>query len=97
MRELIGKKVRELRLLYNQTQEEVANALGVSKEFISMIEGGKRLPSLETMAKLGKIFNKSSDFFMREEEEPFAALFRAVNLGAAERSALDKAAQFCEN
>ena len=75
MKELIGKKVKEMRFLYNQTQEELAKALGVSKEFISMIESGKRLPSLETMSKLGKIFNKGTDFFLREEEEPFAALF----------------------
>ena len=97
MKELIGKKVKELRLLYGQTQEELARALGVSKEFISMIESGKRLPGLETMALLGKAFNKDTDFFMREEEEPFAALFRVENLGAPERSALDKAAKFCQD
>lgn len=97
MKELIGKKVKELRLLYNQTQEELANALGVSKEFISMIESGKRLPSLETMSKFGKIFSKDTDFFLREEEEPFAALFRVEALGAPERMALDKAAKFCED
>ncbi len=51
MKELIGKKVKELCLLYNQTQEELAKALSVSKEFISMIESGKRLPSLETMSR----------------------------------------------
>lgn len=97
MKELIGKKVKEMRFLYNQTQEELAKALGVSKEFISMIESGKRLPSLETMSKLGKIFNKGTDFFLREEEEPFAALFRVETLGAPERSALDMAAKFCED
>lgn len=97
MKELVGKKVKELRLLYNQTQEELANALGVSKEFISMIESGKRLPGLETMSRLGKIFNKDTDFFLRAEEEPFAALFRVETLGAQERSALDRAAKFCED
>lgn len=97
MKELIGKKVKELRQQYGLTQEELAQQLGVTKEFISMVESGKRLPGLENITKLAKAFHRDAAYFMREEEEPFAALFRVDNLGAVEREALDRAAKFCED
>lgn len=97
MKELIGKKVRELRRQYGQTQEELAGRLGVTKEFISMVESGKRLPGLENITKLAKVFHRDAAYFMHDEEEPFAALFRVDNLGAVAREALDRAARFCED
>ncbi len=97
MKELIGKKVKELRQQYGQTQEELARQLGVTKEFISMVESGKRLPGLENITRLAKAFHRDAAYFMRDEEEPFAALFRVDNLGAVEREALDRAAKFCED
>lgn len=97
MKELIGKKVRELRQQYGHTQEELANLLGVTKEFISMVESGKRLPGLENITKLARVFHRDVAYFMRDEEEAFAALFRVENLGAVGREALDRAAKFCED
>ena len=97
MKELIGKKVKELRQQYGLTQEELARQLGVTKEFISMVESGKRLPGLENITKLAKAFHRDAAYFMRDEEETFAALFRVDNLGAVEREALDRAAKFCED
>jgi len=97
MKELIGRKVKELRLQYGQTQEVLARQMGVTKEFISMVESGKRLPGLENITRLAKVFHRDASYFMRDEEEPFAALFRVDNLGAVEREALDRAAKFCEN
>ena len=46
---LIGKKFKQLRELSGMTQEDVAKRLGVTNEYVSMIESGKRTPSLEVL------------------------------------------------
>lgn len=97
MKERMGKKIKALRELFGMTQGELAKALEVSKEFVSMVENGKRLPSLETISRLGKVFHKDADYFMKEEEEPFAALFRVECLDPLVRRELTKATKFASD
>ncbi|MCI8272868.1 MAG: helix-turn-helix transcriptional regulator [Clostridia bacterium] len=47
---------KELRLKNNLTQEQVANKSGFSKDYISMIERGKRNPSDKAKAIFANIF-----------------------------------------
>ncbi|WP_391559637.1 helix-turn-helix transcriptional regulator [Robertmurraya sp.] len=39
------------------TQESVAKELGISRQFLSMIEIGERNPTIKLMAKMEKYFN----------------------------------------
>lgn len=48
---LDGQKMKHLRLLQNLTQSNIANLLGVSKNYISMLENRKQ--------------NFSEDFYIR--------------------------------
>jgi len=41
-----GKRVKELRLKKNLTQEQFANICGLHKNYIGMVERGERNPSL---------------------------------------------------
>jgi hypothetical protein len=38
--------------------------------------------SCENITKLAKLFHRDAAYFMHDEEEPFAALFRVDNLEA---------------
>jgi transcriptional regulator with XRE-family HTH domain len=49
---VFGKVVRELRLQKHWTQDELAAQLDVAAGWISMIENGKRNPTLETILRL---------------------------------------------
>lgn len=49
-----GKRIRELRALKGLTQEELAEAVGVSTDFISLIERGQRAPSFENLERLAE-------------------------------------------
>jgi transcriptional regulator with XRE-family HTH domain len=49
---IIGKKVREQRILKGMTQEEVAEKSGLKANYMTGIENGKRNTSLITLGKL---------------------------------------------
>ena len=47
-------KIKELRLQYNLTQEDLAKKVGVRRETIVFLEQGKYNPSLELAYKISK-------------------------------------------
>lgn len=62
-----GKKLRELRQERNLTQQELAEKIGVSTNYIGMIERGERNTSLLKVFKLSKILDvKTSELFIYE-------------------------------
>lgn len=48
---------KELRIKNKLTQKKLAQKSGLSKDYISMIERGKRTPSDKTKAVFAEIFN----------------------------------------
>ncbi|MBS0271108.1 MAG: helix-turn-helix domain-containing protein [Proteobacteria bacterium] len=56
---------REYRAL---TQQEIAQAVGISIPFLSQIETDKRLPSLRIYQKLAKVLNVSLDNLVIQEQ-----------------------------
>lgn len=58
MKEHIINKVYRLREAQNITQEELASAVGVSRQTIIAIERGNYAPSILLALKLGEYFNQ---------------------------------------
>ena len=54
-----GKKIRELRLKKNWSQEELGFETDLDRTYISGIERGERNPSLKNIGKLSKALNVS--------------------------------------
>ncbi|MBR1776176.1 helix-turn-helix transcriptional regulator [bacterium] len=52
----IGKKVRELRLDKNLSQEKLAEHVNLSREYISCIEHGRNSIGIETLYKFAQFF-----------------------------------------
>ncbi|AJC72212.1 MAG: helix-turn-helix transcriptional regulator [Thermococcus sp.] len=62
-------RLRELREAKGLTQEELAKALGVTRQTIIAIEKGKYDPSLRLAFKIARFFNvKIEDVFIYEGE-----------------------------
>ncbi|AIF68449.1 cro regulatory protein [Palaeococcus pacificus DY20341] len=62
-------RLRELREWKGLTQEDLARALGVTRQTIIAIEKGKYNPSLELAFKMARFFNvKIEDIFIYEGE-----------------------------
>ncbi len=66
--EKLGKRIAFFRKLRSLTQGELAEKVGLSNNFIALIESGKRAPSFETLEKLIEVLNVSvSQIFNFEE------------------------------
>ena len=62
--------MEELRKQRGIEQEELANALEVSRQTISSLENGRYNPSIQLAFKIAKYFNMSiEEIFIYEEEE----------------------------
>ena len=53
----VGKYIKFLRERNNLTQEELAKKVPVTREAVSKWETGRRIPDIETLIILSKIFN----------------------------------------
>ena len=57
----IGRKIRNYRIKFNITQEDLAEKLMVSRQSISNWENGKFYPDINTLIKISEIFEVSLD------------------------------------
>ena len=65
----ITNRVKELRTLRNWTQEQLAEAAGVSRQSINSIERNRYVPSLELALTFARIFSCSTDQIFKLENE----------------------------
>lgn len=62
----IGEKIRSCRIEKNVSQEELADALGVSRQIISRWEKDKAAPSAWNLEALSSYFHVSSDYLLKD-------------------------------
>lgn len=56
--------IKQLRLSKGMTQDELADALGISRSRLSMYELGKREPDFETLEMIADFFNVDTDYLL---------------------------------
>ncbi len=59
--ETIGKNIRKHRQVKKMTIEDLAEAAGLSKNYVAMIERNEKIPSLEVLLKIINALNVSAD------------------------------------
>lgn len=59
-----GNRLKELRLLDNLTQDELAKIVNTSRSNIANYENNKNMPSKKILVKMCEIFNCSMDFLI---------------------------------
>ena len=62
----MGDRIREARKNMELTQEQLAEKLDVSVEFIGKIERGAKRPSMQVFIKLIEVLNVSADYLLRD-------------------------------
>lgn len=60
----IGKNMKIYRMKKNLKQDELAELMDLSVNYISMLERGDKLPSIETLIKLVNILDVSADVLL---------------------------------
>ncbi|MBQ9806868.1 MAG: helix-turn-helix transcriptional regulator [Clostridia bacterium] len=62
----MGDRIKEVRKKQKLTQEQLAERLDISVEFIGQIERGLKLPSMQVFIKLIETLNVSADYLLRD-------------------------------
>ncbi|MBI2925815.1 MAG: helix-turn-helix transcriptional regulator [Verrucomicrobia bacterium] len=66
----LGQRIAELRRLRQLTQERLAEAVGCSVEFISLVERGVNAPSVAGLGKFAKVLKvEVKELFTFEEKK----------------------------
>jgi repressor LexA len=70
MKELFGKRLRELRENKGLSQADLGKLFNLSKQAISSYETGGSLPPPETLQKFADFFNVSVDYLLGRTDDP---------------------------
>lgn len=93
----LGEKLRRAREHLSLTQEELAKAVNLSSEFISLIEIGKRSPSLDSLRRISNYLKQDIAYFLAEEKNIFDLLLAEKNLNKTAKKEIKKFRKYCED
>ena len=62
----MGDRIKEVRKRCGLTQEQLAERLDISVEFVGQIERGLKLPSMQVFIKIIEALNVSADYILRD-------------------------------
>jgi putative transcriptional regulator len=69
MKSSVRNRIKEHRLRHGLSQEELARAVGVSRQSINSIERGRYIPSLPLALKFAQLFDCPTDDLFELQEE----------------------------
>lgn len=64
---LMGKRIKDLRISRGISQQELGDAIGVTKVSVCGYETGTRLPGLDTFVELANAFDTTTDYLLGRE------------------------------
>ena len=71
----LGQKIKELRMMYGLTQEELADRCELSKGFISQLENNLTSPSISTLEDILQCLGMSISEFFALDKQPVQIVF----------------------
>lgn len=86
-----GERIRKYRESAGYTQESLASELGISRQTVALIEGGRYNPSLKICLKMAQIFGRSlDDLFGSSGRDPLEneEAFAVVDIGSTATKAV---------
>ena len=75
---ILADKIAELRKKNGWSQEELAGQLGVSRQSVSKWESAASIPDLDKILKLSQLFGVSTDYLLKDSQEPEEEAFPAT-------------------
>jgi transcriptional regulator with XRE-family HTH domain len=70
LKEILGERVKKLRIKKNLKQSELGEIVGLSDNAISDIERGYRLTAIDKLGALADYFDVSVDYLMGRTDNP---------------------------
>lgn len=91
---MVKNRISLVRKNAGLSQQEMAERLGLSRNFISLMENGNRIPSERTISDICRIFDVQEDW-LRDGMEPMrAAKSREEEIAELVGNALDGSSEF---
>ena len=79
---MLGQRIKQIRNSKKLTQDEFADILGLTKNFISLIETGNRTPSDRTISDICRVSNISEVWLRTGEGEMLTPISRDAEIAA---------------
>ena len=94
IKEELGKKIKRMRINRNLTQEQLAEAVGIAQRTLSGIELGEKFVTADTLDKLLKALNATSDELfalnhLKEKEELLSEINSSIKIISQNPTKLD--------
>lgn len=93
---IFADKLIELRKKNGMTQEELADRMNVSRQSISKWEGAQSVPDLDKILKLSKLFDVTTDYLLKDEQESPEYTAGQDETPGLRRVSLEEASAFLE-
>ncbi len=77
MNELLGNRMKELRVAKNFTQEQIADKIGVSRQKYARIESGANSATLDILSKAARVLDVTVGDITRVLDDTPAVAYRA--------------------
>jgi transcriptional regulator with XRE-family HTH domain len=87
MRQLVGRNLHRIRLQKDLTQEQLADRSGLSQQYLSDLERGKRNPTIVTLFELSQALAVSHIELVSPDGDFTTALKRADSSGTRKPNA----------
>lgn len=78
----MNERIKTLRLDLSLTQSEFGEQLGISQNYVWMIEKGDRVPSDRTVADICRVFGVNEDWLRTGQGEKYLRLSRKETVAA---------------
>ena len=78
----MNERIKTLRLDLSLTQSEFGEQLGISQNYVWMIEKGDRVPSDRTVADICRVFGVNEDWLRTGQGEKYLRLSRKETVSA---------------
>lgn len=77
---MIGQRIKQIRSSKKLTQDDFAEIIGLTKNFISLIETGNRTPSDRTISDICRVFHVNESWLRTGDGEMFKPVNRDAEL-----------------
>ena len=69
-KQLFAQRVMELRKLHHETQGDLGAAIGLGRNAVSEMEGGRKTTTSEKIAKICRHYHVSADYLLGLSDDP---------------------------
>ncbi|MCC8103547.1 MAG: helix-turn-helix domain-containing protein [Clostridiales bacterium] len=97
MNELLGSRIKALRIARNLTQEQVADRIGVSRQKYARVESGVNSATLDILSKVAEILDVTVGDITRVLDETPVVAYRAGGEGSSSEKIFDMLDLFYAN